>query len=151
MNYSSQQYEQFMISVSNAFKELYNQISRFDSLCLRLQMIPKDTSDALSMQFTLHTIAVVAGLSSNDAQANIDKAFLCDIMRIKDISVVYSDVIEHNQNYFSNGDVPEFFSRIVELGEAVSNKTNSSIDSSINTTISLTVEWFEMLGKTYIQ
>ena len=79
MNYSSQQYEQFMISVSNAFKELYNQISRFDSLCLRLQMIPKDTSDALSMQFTLHTIAVVAGLSSNDAQANMDKAFLCDI------------------------------------------------------------------------
>ena len=151
LNYSSQQYEQFMISVSNAFKELYNQISRFDSLCLRLQMIPKDTSDALSMQFTLHTIAVVAGLSSNDAQANMDKAFLCDIMRIKDISVVYSDVIEHNQNYFSNGDVPEFFSRIVELGEAVSNKTNSSIDSSINTTISLTVEWFEMLGKTYIQ
>lgn len=140
-----------MISVSNAFKTLYNQMSQLDSLCILLQIIPKDASDTFSMQLTLHTIAIVANLSSNDVQGNTDKSFLCDIMHIKDLSEVYSDVIEHNQNYFSNGEVPGFISRIVELGKAIRNKTNSSNDFPYNSFVKAIIEWFEMLGKIYTQ
>ena len=148
MKGSLQQYHKLLPSISNAYRALYNQMSQLDTFRIQLHIVSKKVSDTFSMQIALHSMAVVGSLSSNSRPSEMDLSFLCDIMNIKDISNVYSDVIEHNRNYFSSGDIPSIISDIVELDKKFKDKSISANLSDL--LVNAVVEWFETLGKVYI-
>lgn len=132
---------------------------RFDSLVTKLKADLDESERNFALEIFFHTIGIVACLSSSDEQTSKEsQAFLNDVFLQENTSslvfstYLYDDIKEHNQNYFSSGQVPEFFARIIKIDEKALQKELYSDKNPLSLDIlKAVIDWFESLGNTYIE